>query len=194
MLMSVLLRPPAPLGPLVPLLSGLAILDGIDRILGGGQGRVALKWPNDVIVPEFGERKLAGTLAEAITDSGSDASLAVVAGTGLNLRWSTPPPPDIEARAAVLEDLAGHRLDRWEVVKQVLKGYETWLQRVDDAGPEAVLDEYRRRCVTLGRAVRFQTPTEIIHGTAVAVASSGGLVIDRQGEEITVTAGEAHHV
>jgi BirA family biotin operon repressor/biotin-[acetyl-CoA-carboxylase] ligase len=193
MLLSVLLRPPAPLVPLIPLLSGLAITDGVERILGGARGRAGLKWPNDVIVPELGERKLAGTLAEVVTGPGLDDGPAVVAGTGLNLRWSTPPPPDIEARAAVLEDLAGHHLDRWEVVHQVLVSYETWLRRSDD-GPEVILDEYRRRCVTLGREVRFQTPTETIHGTAVAVAASGGLVIDRHGEQVTVTAGEAHHL
>ncbi|MCP3989441.1 MAG: biotin--[acetyl-CoA-carboxylase] ligase [Actinomycetia bacterium] len=194
MLMSVLLRPAASFATLVPLLAGLAATDAVDQVLDGDRGRAGLKWPNDVVVPELGERKLAGILAEAITVPGSEPRLVVVVGMGLNLRWSAPPPPEIAARAAVLEELAGHDIDRWEVVNQVLRGFETWLQRATEQGPFALLDEYRKRCVTLGRAVRFQTPTDVVEGTAVAIADSGGLVIDRQGERITVTAGDAHHV
>ena len=198
MLMSVLIRPLPSFASLVPLLAGLAVTDAVDRALGGERGsfsgRLKLKWPNDVLVPELGERKLAGILAEATTIVGCPGSgaLTVVIGMGLNLRWSAPPPREIAARAATLEELAGHELDRWVVVEQVLKALERWLRLAEADGPAPILDEYRRRCLTIGRPVRFQTPSEVIEGIATGVADNGGLIVFAAGSEVTLLAGDAH--
>ncbi len=170
---------------------------------------VALKWPNDVICPVLGERKLCGILAEATTvvpggpdggahGSGSGAGavagrLVVVSGMGMNLRWSTPPPDDIAERAATLEELAGRPVDRWDVVRAVLGHLDRWLTRAA-ADPTDVLDAYRGRCVTLGRRVRMQTATGEVEGMAVAVADSGALVLDTGPTLVELTAGDAHHL
>lgn len=221
MLMSVLLRPPAAVAALVPLISGLAVTDAVAELLGlaagapggsaGGAGGgfgpdddrpVALKWPNDVICPVLAERKLCGILAEATTTvpgsvpgeaAGAGARLVVVSGMGMNLRWSTPPPPDIAERAATLEELAGRTVDRWDVVRAVLTHLDRWLTRAA-ADPSDVLDAYRGRCVTLGRRVRMQTATGEVEGMAVAVADSGALVLDTGPELVELTAGDAHHL
>lgn len=210
MLMSVLLRPPAAVAPLVPLISGLAVTDGVNHLLAGPDSpepvpvRAALKWPNDVLVPELGERKLCGILAEATTAGATDGGMVgrpspgggrmvVVSGMGLNIRFSSPPPDEIAQRAATLEELAGHPVDRWDVVAAVLTHFERWLT-VAEAGPAAVLDAYRGRCLTVGRTVRMQTATGVLEGVASAVADSGGLVIDTADGPVTVTAGDAHHI
>ncbi len=207
MLMSVLLRPRREVAALVPLIAGLAITDATAVVLapfdGGGDDRAgpesgpppqraALKWPNDVLVPELGERKLAGILSEATAGSGD--RLAVVAGMGLNLRWHAPPPVEIRERVATLEQLAGRPIDRWDMVRAVLAGIERWLGALETTGSGAVLDAYRGRCLTIGRAVRFQRQTDVIEGTAAAVTDDGALVIETADGPITVTAGDAHHL
>jgi len=201
MLMSVLLRPTPSLAPLIPLLAGLAVGDGIAATVGALDSDappVALKWPNDVLVPSMGERKLAGVLAEATAEGSPDGRLAVVVGTGLNLRWGTPPPPDIAQRAATLEELAGEPVERWRVVAAVLSGFEHWLtvaeRQGDDGGIDAVLDMYRGRCCTLDRAIRLQRPADVIEGIAVAIADSGALVVDTVDGLVEVTAGDTHHL
>lgn len=199
MLMSVLLRPPAAVAPLVPLISGLAVTDGVNHLLAGPGApepvpvRAALKWPNDVLVPELGERKLCGILAEATTAGAEAGRLVVVSGMGLNIRFASPPPDEIAQRAATLEELAGRPVDRWDVVAAVLTHFERWLAAAE-ARPAAVLDAYRGRCLTVGRTVRMQTATGVLEGVASAVADTGGLVIDTADGPVTVTAGDAHHI
>ncbi|MEZ5408804.1 MAG: biotin--[acetyl-CoA-carboxylase] ligase [Acidimicrobiales bacterium] len=210
MLMSVLLRPAATVAPLVPLISGLAVTDGVNDLLAGPARsgpvpvRAALKWPNDVLVPELGERKLCGILAEATT-AGADPGrlvarpspgggrMVVVSGMGMNIRFTSPPPDEIAQRAVTLEELAGRPVDRWDAVAAVLTQFERWLTAAEDA-PATVLAAYRARCLTIGRTVRLQTATGVLEGVASAVADSGGLVIETAQGPVTVTAGDAHHI
>lgn len=196
MLMSVLLRPPRPVVPIVPLLAGLAVTDGATAVVeaadgSDGSASLALKWPNDVLVPALAERKLSGILAEAVTAP----SLAVVVGMGLNLRWGTQPPADVAARAATLEEVAGRPVDRWDVARAVLAALDRWLVTAEgDGGHDSVLEEYRRRCCTIGRAVRLERPADVIEGTAVSVADDGALVVETSDGLVSVTAGDAHHL
>ena len=200
MLMSVLLRPALDVAPMMPLVAGLAVTDAVGSLLATSHGQTAegaaLKWPNDVLVPSLAERKLAGILAEATTDVGPDAPspLAVVVGMGLNVRWSSPPPPEIEARAATLEELAGAPIDRWTVANAVLVALDRWFTAVSTEGAPVVLDAYRLRCLTLGRKIRLQTPGGEIEGTATSIADDGGLVVETDAGPVTVLAGDAHHI
>jgi len=196
MLMSVLVRPPSIVVPVVPFIAGLAVTDGASVVIAStdptsaGRTDLALKWPNDVLVPRLDERKLSGILAEAITAP----ALAVVVGMGLNLRWGTPPPPEIASRAATLEEIVGGPVDRWNVVRAVLTALERWLTVAEDGGVDQVLDEYRQRCCTLGRAVRLERPADVIEGTASAIADDGALIVETADGAIPVTAGDAHHL
>ncbi|MDH3682060.1 MAG: biotin--[acetyl-CoA-carboxylase] ligase [Acidimicrobiia bacterium] len=206
-LVSVLLRPAASSAGLIPLLYGLAASEAVESIVAataevpptapsepGGGRRLALKWPNDLLVPELGERKLAGILAEATNRGADGGTLGVVVGMGLNLRWGSRPPDEIAARAATLEELTGRSVERWDVVRSILAALERWLIDAERHGPATVLDAYRDRCCTLGRAVRLQRPADVIEGVAVAVDDSGALVVETANRRVTVTAGDAHHL
>ncbi len=197
MLMSVLVRPPSSIATIVPLIAGLAVTDGASAVAGAGREpgepaapELALKWPNDVLVPALDERKLSGILTEAITAP----ELAVVAGMGLNLRWGIPPPAEIAAKAATLEEVAGRSVDRWEVARAVLRALDRWLTVAEDDGTAPVLAEYRRRCCTIGRAVRLARPADVIEGIATDVAGDGALLVETDGGIVAVTAGDTHHL
>ena len=64
--------------------------------------------------------------------------------------------------------------------------YEAFLKK----GFNAVRNEYRRLCVTLGKDVQVIYRKETITGKAVDVDDSGGLIVDTGNERITVTSGE----
>ena len=72
---SVLVPPPASGPSWVPLLAGLAVHRAVAEVAGV---QTSLKWPNDVLVPGDGDRKLAGLLCEWTADG-------VVVGLGLNV-------------------------------------------------------------------------------------------------------------
>ncbi len=193
LLLSALTWPPPQWAGLTPLLAGVALVEALDQVLGSGSrpGDVALKWPNDVLAPGHGERKLAGILVEATT---APAGLAAVVGIGLNLRWASTPPAEVAERAVTLETIAGAPIDRWAVVRVLLGALDRWLGRVEVDGAAPLLAAYRDRCLTLGRPVRFETAREVVTGRAEAVTDEGALVVATADGPVSLTAGDAHHV
>lgn len=202
--MSVLLRPTVGHAPLIPLVMGLAAVDAVQHLAGESVvPPVGLKWPNDVLAPTLGERKVAGILAESTTvapstsaGAGTDpARLTVVVGMGMNLRWSTPPPADVAERAATLTEVLGRSVDRNEVLTVVLASLETRLVSLEDAGSRPVLAAYRDRCLTIGRRVRFETSGGEHTGTVADVTEDGLLVLRTDGgATVELNAGDAHHL
>ena len=121
--------------------------------------RRGLKWPNDLVV---GDRKLAGLLAEAEGD-------ALVVGAGLQRQLGVvprgargrPPPP------ATSRPVIPSTATRCSTPSST--GSPTAL-----AAGDAVLDDYRARLATLGRAVRVEhVRGDDLVGTAVGVTDDG---------------------
>ena len=209
LLVSVLITAQRTWADLVPLAAGLAAERAVNRLLNsmalaaGGDLHdvVALKWPNDLLVPGLDERKLAGILVES-TSSTVPASLAVVIGMGLNLRWSSAPPDEIRQRAttltAVTRRLAGATLPddvRPRLLGQYLSALDAALTTLAGSGGRlATIAEYRGRCLTVGRSVELVTPAEEITGHAVGIGDGGELLVELSDGTIrSVTAGDAHH-
>ncbi len=209
LLVSVLLTAATDWADLVPLAAGLAAVRAVDALsvssldsLAADRDAVdavALKWPNDVIVPSLAERKLAGILVESTTVAGG---LAVVIGMGLNLKWSAEPPPDVAERAATLEGLMGQA---WpgstpaDIGRNLLGRYLVALDAAltvlaGSGGRSTTIGDYRHRCVTVGRDVSLDTPTGPITGRAVGIGDGGELLVETSDGSIRpMTAGDAHH-
>jgi len=223
LLVSVLIAGRQPWAQLIPLVTGLAVRDAIHDLF-GDDDLVGLKWPNDILVPSLGERKLAGILVESLMLPVHDVSppggggppvvtdLAVVIGVGLNLRWSTAPPAEVRHRATTLAEVWHHHRENGtppdDLRRQLLARYLMALDRTLDltASTEAgtdgaagqgnpILDRYRPACLTLGRDVAFETGTELVEGRAVDIGFGGELVIeDADGNRRSLLSGHAHHV
>jgi BirA family biotin operon repressor/biotin-[acetyl-CoA-carboxylase] ligase len=157
--------------------AGVALAAAVDDVAGFAPG---LKWPNDLVVDD---RKLAGLLAEADGD-------VLVVGAGCNVNWESFPPELAEgATACNLE--AGRPIDRDALL-------DAFLERLADAlaSGDAVVDDYRARLATLGRAVRVQQVRgDDLVGTAVDVTGTGALVVrDDRGGDHTVVAADVLHL
>lgn len=129
----------------------------------------ALKWPNDLLLDG---RKLAGILAEARFGERVDVFL----GIGINVRTKAL-PPHIRSIATSIED-AGGVLPR---IEQLLAALSVTLeQRIDavELASLALVEEWKRRLVTIGQEVRLASPDGRVHeGEAVDVTATGDLVL-----------------
>lgn len=175
LLVSVLLRPAAAgaeRAGLAPSAAALAAVRACQAVAGVTP---AIKWPNDLL--SAGGAKLAGILAVR-------SRTAVVVGMGLNVHGAPP-------GAAWLDTLAGRRVDRAAVL-------EAWLRELDRAVADwdAVADDYRRACSTLGRRVEVTlSGGATITATAVDVDRDGALVVGlADGSSRVLTAGDVTHL
>ena len=133
-----------------------------------------LKWPNDVVVrsAEDGRlRKLAGILIERQWVSGRDILLC---GIGLNVDLRGPMlSPD----RMCLASLAGAAPVRPVLLAALVAALDDVIVRLVDA-PRALLDDYRARCETIGRAVEATLPGgRRVVGRATGVDDGGRLLV-----------------
>jgi BirA family biotin operon repressor/biotin-[acetyl-CoA-carboxylase] ligase len=198
LLISVLLRPDVPLARahLLTVALGLAAVDALDEL---AEVPAALKWPNDVVVPDSQvgdgpvDRKLGGILAESVVEDGSLA--AVVVGMGLNVRW----PPVLPAELATIAVAANHVSDvplrREDLLVALLLRFEQLLGDLEhDDGVAHVRDRYLGCCRTLGREVRVELPDGSFTGRAEDVTEAGHLVVATEAGPREVTAGDVVHL
>jgi BirA family biotin operon repressor/biotin-[acetyl-CoA-carboxylase] ligase len=187
LLVSVLLRPPAAVAGLCAMAAGVAMADAVSSVTGVTAG---LKWPNDLVVDD---RKLAGILAEADWPAGStesggwrapapDERLVVVVGIGVNVNWPADLPDDLAEIAVALNHLAGHDVDRPELLIAFLRDLGALYGEMARSGPSsgspAVLAAWKERSATLGRRVRVDLGTDDVEGTAVDITADGHLVVE----------------
>jgi BirA family transcriptional regulator, biotin operon repressor / biotin---[acetyl-CoA-carboxylase] ligase len=181
LLFSVLLRPDveAASAGVIPLLAGLATVEAAGRTAGV---RAGCKWPNDVLVAD---RKAAGILAESAIEG--TRVRHVVLGVGVNLG---DPPEGLDAAGSIGGTDAASFLEAF--LRAFLAGYRPG--DVDFA--QAVLERYRRVCVSLGRLVRASTIAgDVVEGRAVDLDSRGALVVQTpSGRRHAVALGDVHHL
>ncbi len=175
---------------------------------GVGAFEVAVKWPNDLIVPSMGDRKLAGILAEMVLPANGQGAVAV--GIGLNVRRPLDVDPEVAARGVWLNEIicaptndaertivgsdqnASPSVD--EVLNVLLAEFERQVAEVEDR-PDAFLETYRQRCITVGREVRAMLPSFDIVGTATGIDSDGQLLVTTpDGITHTISAADVVHI
>lgn len=188
LLMSVILRPAIQPDRIhrVAMVGAVAILEAIGSWGARAPGlisRLALKWPNDVLLDG---RKLAGILPEAAWHA--DQLVGVVLGMGLNV--SVPFEKSPLAQTAIsLADAAPGPIDRAALLSHILDRVDYWAGHIADADLTA---RWRDALSTLGQPVTVHFGDgQVLSGLAADVDDDGALQLqDAQGTMHRVLAGE----
>lgn len=186
--LSALVRPEVPFErwTWLPLLAGLAVLQGLRDTCPDLGSRLGLKWPNDVLLD--GD-KCCGILA------GSDLHAAVI-GIGLNVSQTAEQLPVSGATSLAL---AGVSVDADAVVAAVLARLDEQVGRWESGKTQSdglLRDDYLRASDTIGRDVRVQlSASEAVEGRAVDIEAGGALVVQlSDGERRSFAAGDVIHL
>lgn len=172
--MSVLIKDTLPLRDVaqLTLIAGVAVC----RALGCN---AKIKWPNDVII---GSRKVSGILTERSGD-------AIICGIGVNVNTKVF-PPELRDKATSLYIESGEKYDRDYICALILNEFEQLYNEFKVGGFENIYAEYFDLCATLGNDVVAIIDGEEVGGFACGISPEGGLIIDTEEGEITVTSGE----
>lgn len=153
----------------------LAAATAVTRVLRDLPVMAGIKWPNDIVTLNSGQ-KLCGILCEARQEA--SGSLRLVLGIGLNVNLGVEDLPDeIRTQATSLQILLGHTLNRNALLVALLDSIgKTWTELAQDGGV-CLIQTARSLCVTLGCEVRMDLNGQVIEGTAVDLDPQGRLVL-----------------
>ncbi|MCL6610495.1 MAG: biotin--[acetyl-CoA-carboxylase] ligase [Peptococcaceae bacterium] len=169
---SLVLRPgiaPAEASP-VTLLAAVAAASAMEKTAGVSPG---IKWPNDILADG---RKICGILTEMSAEM--ERVNFLVVGTGINVNIPQESfPAEVRDIATSLRAVKGGEVSRAALLRQYLREFEHYYRVWLDTGFEPVLDEWKKRCVTLDRPVLVKSAGESWEGWAEDVDPGGALVL-----------------
>lgn len=177
--MSLLLKPELSPSDItqITLIAGLAVCRGLGY-------NAKIKWPNDIVI---GSKKVCGILAEMSAEI--NMVNFVVCGIGINVNIPSFDGELANKATSILIE-TGEKHNRAQIVQRVLTEFEILYTDFLQNGLKNILSEYKNLCVTLNREVQVVYKHETITATAVDIDENGSLVIEKNGERITVNSGE----
>ena len=184
--LSVLLRPQLPPGELLGVtgMTAVAISRAVERAAGVRPG---IKWTNDLVL---GGRKLCGILTEMALEGETQMTQSLVIGAGVNVSHTAEDfGPEVAKMATSLAQ-EGCAVSRPALAAAMI----VELRRLSDSlGGDLTewVEEYRSRCVTLGKPVRLLWTDRQVRAQALDVDGQFGLVVRLEdGETTTLRTGE----
>ncbi len=146
----------------------LAVADLIDGLCPGTR----IKWPNDIY---HGDRKICGILIENHIEA--SRIVTSVAGIGINVNQDTfvsdaPNPVSLRQLTGTTYDIDSLVQDLWQAVES------RYRELADEAGAEALHDDYLRKLYRLGTVAAYSDVAGQFTGRIVDVCRSGRLVIE----------------
>ena len=184
---SILLRPDCQPGALMHLTcaTAVAMCDAVEKAAGFRPG---IKWTNDLV---HGKHKLGGILTELGLSARGGVEYAII-GIGIHCcQRQEDFPEEIRDIAASLSMVTGGDIDRSAVAAAMMDSLAA-MDRKLLTEKAAILDRYRRDCITIGREISLlRLGDPVRHGKAVDMDDDGGLIVEfSDGHRETVNSGE----
>jgi BirA family biotin operon repressor/biotin-[acetyl-CoA-carboxylase] ligase len=160
----------------LPGLALVAAIAAVRALRALGAARVALKWPNDLVVDGA---KLGGILVE--TRSNAGAALAVI-GIGVNVRRDALLELRLRRRVAALERLVAPPPSRNAVIAAIGASLVVALERFEGEGLEPLRREWDRLDAHAGRRLRVRLADgRVVSGLSRGLAEDGALRLATRG-------------
>lgn len=185
--LSILLHPSLPLGQvnMITVGAAVALCEAIKETCGFEPD---IKWVNDVLK---NGKKLCGILTEAAMEAETGQLSYVIVGVGINVRQPEGGlPQEIHHIAGCLEDFSPHTVRRNTLVAAFFNHMETCFNLIQCGDTETLLHRYRSFIHFLGEPITVIRNGVREAATAVAINSNGHLIIEQNGQQSVMLAGE----
>jgi BirA family biotin operon repressor/biotin-[acetyl-CoA-carboxylase] ligase len=157
--------------PELGFVAGLALFDAVSALTGLDHPRLALKWPNDLLV---GGQKSAGLLLEGHRLHGG--AFILIIGIGVNIAVLPPGLPEATMLARFAPNATAEQLFQY-LSDAFARRFSDWAQA--PRGSEAHFSAWAKRAHGLGSRVRVKMPNGEVEGFFRGL-DRGRLLLDTQ--------------
>ena len=179
--MSILLTPNLPItdGVKITTFIAVAVANAIEKLSGL---KVGIKWVNDLFI---NGKKVCGILTESGVDFKTKKLSYAVCGIGINC-YGLDFPSEISSIATSLEK-EGKKIDRNLLIAEILNNLSCIESEILSGN---YLAEYKNRSIILNKQVTVVSGQETFTAIAVDITDSGALIVNKNGELVTVNSGD----
>lgn len=150
-----------------------------------------LKWPNDIL---FQGAKVCGILTETASEPGH-VHYAV---TGIGLNANVVPERiavDATGGSASLLGILGRPVHRGKIIASIVRVMEREVRLLETPpGGKRCIENYMRRCSTVGREVIIHHEGEELRGKAVEISDFGEIILEIDGKRRHFAAADITHL
>ncbi len=166
---------------LIPFLAAVSVSSALEQLY---QLQPQIKWPNDILL---NGKKTTGILVESVWKDASHVS--VVIGIGVNITPAAlPPVENLDLQPTCVEETAGHPVDRWQLLSNILIRLHQWGLEI---GKESLIDYINMRLAYKEQQVRIvENFGAELHGQLVGIDPSGALLIESDSRLISINIGD----
>lgn len=171
----------------VTMKAAVAVCKAIEEV---ADVRAKIKWVNDVYV---NGKKVCGILTEAQTNFETGKINGLVIGIGINCFANGNMPSELDGIAGSISN----KRNAFSRSKLAALVFQYVMDGIDTISDKAFLNEYRHRCMVLGKRIYIHPNLndEAIKANAIDIDDNGGLVVEymegiHMREIATITTGE----
>jgi len=183
---SVILHPDLPTSKagLIPYLAGVSVARAVENLVGL---QPDMKWPNDVML---NRKKFCGVLSEVNFKNGKIDF--IILGIGINVNHETGEWTEkINEIATSLRIEKNEKIERAELLAEILFQLEHAYENVKKNGFEELLDLWKKRCPDFNQEITIIQEDEKISGTFFNLDNEGCLLLKgKDGKIKKIVAGD----
>lgn len=166
---------------LLPLYVAVAVSEAIENATGL---KVECKWPNDIL---YKGKKIAGILIEgSVKQNMMDY---VVIGIGINVN-QTRFEGELSTKASSLRLETNREINRTKLFHEVIGRLEQDYKSFQSSGFQSVVPQWIAHTSMINRTISVSQQGNVISGVVKGLSPEGGLVLQTNGTEKTVLAGD----
>ncbi len=173
----------------IPLIASMAVASAIHAET---ELNAQIKWPNDVLIKG---QKVAGVLAETVSDSGEFQRVILGIGVNVNIPIASLPSA-LHATTTSLFEHVGEAIDRDRLLSQLTYRLDAKYQHFLNGNTGDIISEYLSVSDTIGRKVIAHLPVGgPIEGWADGIEADGSLRLRRsQGDMAIIRSADIVHL
>ena len=169
--------------PGLAIMTALALADTFGELT---SGKIQIKWPNDILL---NGKKVAGILTELSAEKKKINH--VIIGIGINVNHTKEDfPDDLKTVATSLRIINKKKADRVNLLQSFLKAFENEYRKYQKNRLKTSLKKIRKYSSLIGSWIKLNYGNKIIEGLAVDIDTNGALIIEIEGEKISINSGE----